>query len=199
MPLEVADVEADPVAQFRRWLDAALDAAIPEPNAMVLSTADRSGAPSARTVLLKGLDERGFSFFTNRGSRKGRELAENPAAALVFPWVAMRRQITVLGHVSLLGDAESDAYFASRPRGSQLAAWASCQSEELADRGTLEQRMQHVAARFGTDPIPRPGFWGGYRLKPSELEFWQGRPDRLHDRLRYVRSGSGWAIQRLWP
>ena len=188
----------DPMTQFADWLTAAVDAAIPEPNAMVLSTIGDDG-PSARTVLLKGLDERGFVFFTNRRSRKGRELADRPAAALVFPWIAIRRQVTARGPVAELDAAESDAYFAQRPRGSQLAAWASNQSEVLPDRATLEAAVADVVRRFGDGAIPRPPHWGGYRLTPVEIEFWQGRPDRLHDRLQYTRTGDDWAIQRLWP
>lgn len=193
-----SDADPDPMAQFAQWLTAAVEAAIPEPNAMVLSTVGDDG-PSSRTVLLKGLDERGFVFFTNRRSRKGREIATRPVAALVFPWIAIRRQVTVRGAVVPLDDAASDAYFVTRPRGSQLAAWASDQSETLADRATLEAALRAVTERFGEGDIPRPPHWGGYRVEPFEVEFWQGRPDRLHDRLRYARMDVGWAIQRLWP
>lgn len=189
---------ADPMTQFADWLTAAVDAAIPEPNAMVLSTAG-DDVPSARTVLLKGLDERGFVFFTNRRSRKGRELAARPVAALTFPWIAIRRQVTVRGTVVALDDAASDAYFVTRPRGSQLAAWASSQSEVLPDRATLEAALAGVTERFGDGEIPRPPHWGGYRVDPVEIEFWQGRPDRLHDRLRYDRTQGGWTRTRLWP
>lgn len=196
--IDEAEAAADPLSQFADWLTAAVAAAIPEPNAMVLSTVGEHG-PSARTVLLKGLDERGFVFFTNRRSRKGRELAVRPVAALVFPWIAIRRQVTAQGSVSELDAAASDAYFASRPRGSQLAAWASAQSEALPDRRTLEAAMDEATARFGDGPVPRPPHWGGFRVEPFEVEFWQGRPERLHDRLRYTRAGKGWSIQRLWP
>lgn len=199
VPLDERDVSPDPMAQFNGWLRAALAEGIPEPNAMVLATADEQGRPSARTVLLKGLDERGFAFFTHTRSRKGRELAANPAAALVFPWIAIRRQITARGHVHALSTAESDVYFASRPRGSQLAAWASQQSAVLGSRESLEAQLREVEQRFADAPVPRPDHWGGYRLEPDEVEFWQGRPDRLHDRLRYLRAGGGWTLQRLWP
>lgn len=197
--LDQTDAAADPLAQFGSWLAAAVEAGIPEPNAMVLATVGDDGVPSARTVLLKGLDDQGFVFFTNRQSRKGLELAARPAAALVFPWIVIGRQVTARGPVVPLDDTASDAYFATRPRGSQLAAWASAQSEPLADRDTLEASVAEVASRFGDDEVPRPGHWGGYRVEPTEVEFWQGRPDRLHDRLRYTLTDDGWAIQRLWP
>jgi pyridoxamine 5'-phosphate oxidase len=193
------DAGDDPIALFRTWLDAAVAAVIPEPNAMVLATADAQGAPSARTVLLKGVDDTGFVFFTNYRSRKGRELTANPAAALVFGWIALGRQVTVAGSVAPLSQAESDAYFATRPRGSQLAAWASQQSEILQDRDTLEQAVRDVEQRYGDGEVPRPPHWGGLRLTPDRIEFWQGRQDRLHDRLRYSRAGHGWTVDRLWP
>ena len=197
--LDESEVAADPVTQFRSWLDAALAAGIPEPNAMVLSTLGTDGMPSSRTVLLKGLDERGFTFFTNHGSRKGQELAAHAQAALVFPWIAVRRQICIRGHVTRLDDAEADAYFATRPRGSQLAAWASEQSRPLGDRATLEQRMGEITQRFADAPVPRPPHWGGYRLNPASVEFWQGRADRLHDRLVYTAGARGWSLERLYP
>ena len=193
-----SDAADDPFTQFAQWLAAAVEAALPEPNAMVLSTVGEDG-PSSRTVLLKGLDERGFSFFTNRNSRKGRELAARPVAALVFPWIAVRRQVTVRGAVVTLDDAASDAYFAARPRGAQLAAWASSQSQPLADRATLDAAVREVADRYRDAQVPRPPHWGGYRVEPVEVEFWQGRSDRAHDRLRYTRDGDGWRRQRLWP
>lgn len=199
VPLTEVDASADPIEQFERWLRDALAEGIPEPNAMVVATAAGAGQPSARTVLLKGVDERGFAFFTNTASRKGRELAANPAAAAVFPWIAIRRQVTLRGPVRQIDDAESDAYFATRPRGSQLAAWASQQSEVLDARETLDAALRQVLERFGDRPVPRPPHWGGFRLVPQEVEFWQGRPDRLHDRLRYVRIQGGWRRERLWP
>ena len=197
--LDEAEANPDPIAQFRLWLDAALEAGIPEPNAMVLSTATPDGVPSSRTVLLKGLDTDGFSFFTNLSSRKGRELAANLHAALVFPWIALRRQVCIRGTVAAIPDDAADAYFASRPRGSQLAAWASDQSSDLADRATLEDRMAQARQRFGDRPVPRPPHWGGYRLAPEEIEFWQGRADRLHDRLLYTAGPNGWNRRRLFP
>ena len=199
VPLRESDAAADPIEQFRTWLSAALAEGIPEPNAMVVATADADARPSARTVLLKGVDDRGFAFFTNRLSRKARELAGTPAAAAVFPWITIRRQVTVRGAVVQIDDAESDAYFATRPRGSQLAAWASEQSAVLDARETLEAQLRAVEERFGDEPVPRPAHWGGYRIVPDEVEFWQGRPDRLHDRLRYARTSHGWTRERLWP
>ena len=197
--LDEADVADDPLAQFSAWLDAALAAGIPEPNAMVLSTADAQGRPSSRTVLLKGLDADGFVFFTNTRSRKGGELAANGAAALTFPWISVARQVNVLGTAAPVSQEESDAYFATRPRGSQLAAWASQQSEVLDSRATLDRAMAEATERFTGADVPRPPHWGGYRVTPSEVEFWQGRLDRLHDRLRYRRDAEGWLIERLWP
>jgi pyridoxamine 5'-phosphate oxidase len=166
---------------------------------MTLATADSRGRPSARTVLLKGVDARGFSWFTNARSRKGRELAENPSAALVFVWTQLARQVVVLGTVRRMSDAESDAYFATRTRGSQLGAWASRQSSVLPDRATLDARMQAAAERYRDREVPRPPHWGGYRLHPDEIEFWSGRPDRLHDRIRYRRGSGGWVVERLAP
>ena len=199
VPFLEADAAADPITQLRRWLDEALEAGIPEPNAMVLSTADGDGAPSSRTVLLKGIDELGLTFFTNRHSRKGHDLAVNPRGSLTFPWIAMRRQVHARGPVTQVSDAESDAYFATRPRGSQLAAWASDQSESVDGPQTLQTRVTQMREHFGDGAIPRPPHWGGYRLEPEEVEFWQGRPDRLHDRLRYTRTTTGWTLGRLWP
>ncbi|MBI2221288.1 MAG: pyridoxamine 5'-phosphate oxidase [Acidobacteria bacterium] len=164
-----------------------------------LATADRAGRPSVRMVLLRGVDERGFVFFTNYHSRKGRELDQNPQAALCFHWIALDEQIRIEGTVERLSGAESDDYFASRPRGSQLGAWASDQSAPLPSRETLETKYREVEARFGTGAISRPPFWGGYRLVPRAIEFWYGRPDRLHDRVLYTRDGSGWTITRLYP
>ncbi len=164
-----------------------------------LATADRAGRPSVRMVLLRGVDERGFVFFTNYHSRKGRELDQNPQAALCFHWIALDEQIRIEGTVERLSGAESDDYFASRPRGSQLGAWASDQSAPLPSRETLETKYREVETRFGTGAVSRPPFWGGYRLVPRAIEFWYGRPDRLHDRVLYTRDGSGWTITRLYP
>lgn len=196
-PLERAD--PDPLQQLRRWLDDAIAAGVPEPNAMTLATADARGRPSARTVLLKGLDERGLAWFTNLRSRKSVELADNPRACAVLYWATLARQATAEGPVEPVDDAEADAYFASRPRDSQLAAWASEQSQVLPDRAALEDAVAQARARFGDEPIPRPSHWGGWRLRPDAVELWQGRPSRLHDRLRYRRDHRGWVIERLAP
>lgn len=197
--LAETDVDPDPIAQFRSWLAAAVAAGLREPNAMTLATADADGAPSARTVLLKGVDERGFTFFTNRRSRKGRELAANPRAALVFAWLPLERQVCVSGTVAPVPDEESDAYFASRPLGARLGAWASVQSQVIPSRAVLEAARDAAAARAADGVIPRPPHWGGYRLAPERLELWQGRADRLHDRLQYRRVGPGWVLERLSP
>jgi pyridoxamine 5'-phosphate oxidase len=197
--LSEAALDPDPIVEFGRWFAAVIEAGAPDPNAMILATADAHGMPSARTVLLKAVDQRGFVFYTNRTSRKGCDLAANPRAALVFPWFAVRRQVTVSGAVEVVADEEADAYFASRPRASQLGAWASRQSAVIADRATLDGWLENVAARFDGGPVPRPPFWGGYRVVPTELEFWQGRADRLHDRLRYRRDGGEWNVARLAP
>ena len=166
---------------------------------VALATADAKGRPSVRMVLLRGADERGFVFFTNYASRKGRELTENPHAALCFHWIALDEQIRIEGTVERLPDDESDAYFASRPRGSQLGAWASKQSDPLTARETLEQEYRDTERRFEGQTVPRPPFWGGFRLSPSRIEFWYGRPDRLHDRLVYTKAAAGWTIERLYP
>lgn len=196
--LDEADLAADPFDQFRRWLADAVFAAVPEANAMTLATADGDGAPSARTVLLKGVDD-GFCFFTNVESRKGRDLAANPRAALVFWWQPLERQVTVTGAVVRLADETAAAYFASRPPGSRLGAWASRQSEVIPDRRWLEERRREVEARFSGEEPPLPPHWGGYRVVPGTVEFWQGRADRMHDRLRYRRDGDRWIVERLSP
>ena len=187
------------MVQLRRWLSQAVAAGLDEPNAMVVATADASGAPSARTVLLKGLDDRGLTFYTNLDSRKGRELAANPRAAVAFPWHALQRQVLVRGPVERLPAAAADAYFASRPRGSRLGAWASPQSTVLADRAQLDAAVTAVTERFAGADVPRPPHWGGFLVVPSEVEFWQGRPNRLHDRLRYRRADRRWIVERLAP
>jgi pyridoxamine 5'-phosphate oxidase len=201
--LSEQDVAADPVEQFHRWLADAVAAGLPEPNAMVLATADADGQPSARTVLLKGVDARGFVWFTNYRSRKGRDLAANPRAALLFAWVGIERQVGVTGRVERVDPEESAAYFAQRPYGAQLGAWASEQSEVIPSRGWLEERVAAVAARYPEGrAVPMPPHWGGLRLVPESVEFWQGRTSRLHDRLRYRRdpgAASGWTLARLSP
>ncbi|MFI5711939.1 pyridoxamine 5'-phosphate oxidase [Kribbella sp. NPDC051620] len=193
-------VDADPLKQFGLWLAQAVDAGLHEPNAMVLATADQEGKPSARIVLLKGLDERGFVFYTNQQSRKADDLAANPACALVFPWHAMERQVRVEGTAGKLPADEVDAYFASRPRGSQLGAWASQQSQPVESRAELDLQYESYERQWpeGTE-ISTPYFWGGYRIVPATIEFWQGRTGRLHDRLQYQRSGTDWQLRRLQP
>ena len=195
-------VSADPIEQFRDWFDDAQDAELEEPNAMTLSTARPDGTPSARIVLLKGLDERGFHFYTNYESRKGTDLGQNPHAALTFLWKPLERQVRVEGAVERLPDEESTEYFHSRPRGAQLGAWASPQSRVVESRDDLEENLEAVQDEYADqDEIPRPAHWGGYVVRPTEIEFWQGRPNRLHDRLRYRRDDveSDWTLERLAP
>lgn len=189
----------DPIAFFRRWFEEAKAAGIYLPESMAVATATPSGAPAARMMLLKGVDQRGFVFFTNYESRKGAELAANPRAALVFHWAVLQRQVRVEGTVEKLSPAESEAYFRSRPRGSRLGAWASRQSAPLASRAELDRRFREFEAQFAGREIPLPPFWGGFRLEPLVIEFWQGRLNRLHDRLRYSRQGGGWLVERLYP
>ena len=217
------DLEAEPIAQFKRWFDQATGARTSgrllklltgiyksilacvgsgggDVTAMTLATADKQGRPSARAVLLKGVDERGFIFFTNYDSRKGQELAENPQAAVVFYWSELERQVCIAGEVSKLPEAESEAYFRTRPRGSRLAAWASKQSGVIRDRTELEEEWKKLEGRYAGQEVPRPSYWGGYVLRPTRVEFWQGRPNRLHDRFRYTRQPDGrWLLERLAP
>ena len=188
----------DPTRQFTLWLDQAVSALVPEPNAMTLATVGPQGRPSTRIVLLKGCDERGFVWYTNYHSRKGRELAANPFAALQFHWVELERVVRIEGRVDRVADTESDAYFASRPLDSRIGAWASPQSDVIASRSVLVANAAKVSARYLLAP-PRPPHWGGYRLAPDTFEFWQGRKSRLHDRLRYRVAESGWARERLAP
>lgn len=196
--LREIDADPDPIEQFRKWFDEALAANLYEPNAMTLATATSNGRPSARVVLLKGYDERGFVFYTNYEGRKGRELEENPRCALVFYWGELERQVRIEGRASRVSE-ESNAYYRSRPRGSQLGAWASEQSRLVKDRGILEERLRELEAEYEGREIPRPPFWGGYRVEPEAIEFWQGRENRLHDRLLYRRLSGGWEIERLSP
>ena len=198
--LERIDLADDPIVQFQRWYDDAATAGLEEPNAMTLATVDEHGQPDARVVLLRGVDDRGFVWFTNRNSRKGRELSANPRAALVFLWVPLHRQIRVTGSVAPIDDAESDAYFATRSRESQIGAWASVQSEELDDRATLDHAVAEIEERYRGIEVARPPHWGGYRLAHETFEVWQGRANRLHDRFRYTRrDGDAWRIARLSP
>ena len=189
---------ANPITEFLSAIERATARHV-DTAPVALATADAMGHPSVRMVLLRGADERGFDFFTNYESRKALELAENPYAALCFHWDSLEEQIRIEGRVELLAPGESDAYFKSRPRGSQLGAWASDQSRVLSTRETLEEQYRAIERRFEGQPVPRPPFWGGFRLVPSRIEFWYGRPDRLHDRIVYNRSGDGWTIERLYP
>jgi len=191
--------DADPIELFGLWFDAAKESGILLPEAMTLATATPGGIPSARMVLLKQADQAGFVFFTNYGSQKAQELDANPHAALCFHWAVLQRQVRVSGPVQRIEEDESAAYFATRGRGSQVGAWASRQSAPLPNRPQLEDRVRQIEEEFAGDEIPLPDFWGGYRLKPERIEFWQGRSDRLHDRLRFHRDGPGWATQRLYP
>ena len=198
--LDLPDLADDPIEMFERWLRQSLEAGVHEPNAMVVSTVSRDGRPSSRTVLLKGVGPAGFVFYTNHASRKGEELASNPRCALLFPWYALERQVRVEGVATMLDDAEVEAYFRSRPRGAQLGAWASAQSSRVESRAALAEAYARAHERFGDDgPVPVPPTWGGYRVAPERVEFWQGRPSRMHDRLVYRRDGDRWVVERLAP
>lgn len=197
--LDKADVSPNPIEQFRVWFEAALAAGVPEPNAMHVSTVTADGRPNGRIVLIKDVSETGFVFYTNYESRKGNELMEHPFAALTFFYPELERQIRIEGRVEKVSADESDAYFNSRPRGSQIGAWVSNQSRIIEDRDMLEDRQRELEMQFNGGPIPRPAHWGGFRVVPDALEFWQGRPSRLHDRIRYRREKGNWLIERLSP
>jgi pyridoxamine 5'-phosphate oxidase len=197
--LNEAEVDPDPIQQFRLWFAQAVETQLPEPNAMTLATATKEGIPSARIVLLKGVDEQGFVFYTNYESRKGQDLTTNPQLALVFLWKLLERQVRIEGRVEKVSAAEADAYFSSRPLESRLGAWASEQSQVIPNRQVLEQRYQELQEKYKDQEVPRPPHWGGYRVIPHEVEFWQGRPSRLHDRLRYRLDRNHWLIERLAP
>jgi pyridoxamine 5'-phosphate oxidase len=199
-PLDKTTVDADPIQQFQVWLQLAIDAEHIEPNAMTLATVNADGQPSARMVLLKGVDERGFVFFTNYESHKGHDIAANSRVSLLFYWGRLMRQVRIDGIAEKVPEADSDAYFQTRPRDSQIGAWASHQSKVIENRAKLEQRQAAMQKRFAGQDVPRPAYWGGYRVKPQRIEFWQGRPSRLHDRLLYTLQTDGqWVIERLSP
>lgn len=198
--LDRADLQDDPVAQFAQWIEYAIEDALPEPNAMTLATVDERGYPNARVVLLKGFDRGGFVFYTNYESEKGRELATKPAATLVFNWLQHERQVRIRGEVVKTSREETDEYFHSRPQGSQIGAWASPQSRPIASRDILESRLRELQEKYGDEArVPVPEHWGGYRVIPFEIEFWQGRSNRLHDRFRYTMQAGAWKVERLAP
>ena len=197
--LDEHDLDADPIVQFQRWFDEAVAMGGPQPDAVCVASLAADGTPDARMVLLKAVDERGFVFYTNYESEKGQQLAARPAAALVWLWSPLRRQVRVTGEAARIAADESDAYFVTRDRGSQLSAWASHQSEVLPNRAALDERMAAMDARFSGQKVPRPPWWGGIRVAPTAVEFWQGRANRLHDRLRYRATADGWRIERLAP
>jgi pyridoxamine 5'-phosphate oxidase len=192
-------LDADPIRQFQCWYQQAIDARLPEPNAMSLATVAADGQPSLRTVLLKLYDADGFVFFTNYDSRKAKEMDANGRVALLFPWVALARQVKILGRAARIPTAESLRYFMTRPRGSRIGAWSSPQSQVISSRSLLEEKVAEMKRRFGDGDIPLPHFWGGYRVVPESIEFWQGRDSRLHDRFRYSRDADGWRVERLAP
>jgi pyridoxamine 5'-phosphate oxidase len=197
--LSERDMAADPITQFRIWFDGVLEAGLDEPNAFVLATADRNAVPSARAVLMKGIDEKGLVFYTNLASRKSEELRANPPAAATFVWIPLHRQVRFEGVVTMVSDDEADRYFEDRPRGAQIAAHASAQSQVVGSREELDEAFQELDARFTGVKVPRPRAWGGWRLGPHMIEFWQGQPNRFHDRVRYVKEGPGWRKERLAP
>ncbi|MDR2980946.1 MAG: pyridoxamine 5'-phosphate oxidase [Puniceicoccales bacterium] len=197
--LEIEDMAATPFAQFEKWFKQACDTQLLEPNAMSVSTVSPEGIPSCRTVLLKAFDERGFVFFTNYTSKKAHDIAAHPHTALLFPWLALERQVQIVGRTEKISTKESLAYFMSRPYGSQLGAWVSHQSQVISSRQLLLKKLDEMKRKFVEGKVPLPDFWGGFRVVPDTVEFWQGRPNRLHDRFQYTRNGTDWKVERLAP